>query len=307
MGLFGGMGPVFLKENSDTSEFIEKMKMLSEKATGDLKKEIELQIKLAFYGEIGEKNIAFELKNSGIDMYILHDIYLEFEDLSAQIDFFVITKRHLYVIECKNLIGNIDIDNNGNFIRSYEMFGKRIKEGIYSPITQNERHLNVIKNIRMSTKNALLKPLFEKNFSNNYKSIVCLANPKTILNDKYAKKEIKDKVIRADQLTRYIKEIDNNERYTTFSETEMKEYAQFFLSMSRPNKSDYSKKYNEMLDKVEKEKKKDDFIKESDINDKKCPKCGKKLVLRISKKGEFAGKQFYGCSGYPKCHYIENL
>lgn len=83
MGLFGGIGPVFLKENSDTSEFIEKMEILSKKTTGDLKKEIELQIKLASYGEMGEKNIAFELKNSGIDMYILHDIYLEFEDLSA--------------------------------------------------------------------------------------------------------------------------------------------------------------------------------------------------------------------------------
>lgn len=307
MGLFGGIGPVFLKENSDTSEFIEKMEILSKKTTGDLKKEIELQIKLASYGEMGEKNIAFELKNSGIDMYILHDIYLEFEDLSAQIDFLVITKRHLYVIECKNLIGNIEIDNNGNFIRSFDAFGKKIKEGIYSPITQNERHLNVIKNIRMSTINALLKPIFEKNFSNNYRSIVCLANPKTILNDKFAKKEIRDMVIRADQLIRYIKEIDNNERYTTFSDTEMKEYAQFFLSMSKPNKSDYSKKYNEMLERVEKEKKKDALLKDSITNNKICPKCGKKLVIRVSKKGEFAGKQFYGCSGYPKCFYVENL
>lgn len=283
------------------------MEILSKKTTGDLKKEIELQIKLASYGEMGEKNIAFELKNSGIDMYILHDIYLEFEDLSAQIDFLVITKRHLYVIECKNLIGNIEIDNNGNFIRSFDAFGKKIKEGIYSPITQNERHLNVIKNIRMSTINALLKPIFEKNFSNNYRSIVCLANPKTILNDKFAKKEIRDMVIRADQLIRYIKEIDNNERYTTFSDTEMKEYAQFFLSMSKPNKSDYSKKYNEMLERVEKEKKKDALLKDSITNNKICPKCGKKLVIRVSKKGEFAGKQFYGCSGYPKCFYVENL
>ncbi|MBO5451024.1 MAG: NERD domain-containing protein [Lachnospiraceae bacterium] len=283
------------------------MEILSKKTTGDLKKEIELQIKLASYGEMGEKNIAFELKNSGIDMYILHDIYLEFEDLSAQIDFLVITKRHLYVIECKNLIGNIEIDNNGNFIRSFDAFGKKIKEGIYSPITQNERHLNVIKNIRMSTINALLKPIFEKNFSNNYRSIVCLANPKTILNDKFAKKEIRDMVIRADQLIRYIKEIDNNERYTTFSDTEMKEYAQFFLSMSKPNKSDYSKKYNEMLERVEKEKKKDAILKDSITNNKICPKCGKKLVIRVSKKGEFAGKQFYGCSGYPKCFYVENL
>jgi len=35
---------------------------------------------------------------------------------------------------------------------------------------------------------------------------------------------------------------------------------------------------------------------------KKCPKCGKDLVLRKS----FYG-QFIGCSGYPNCRHIENL
>ncbi|GIW63638.1 MAG: DNA topoisomerase 1 [Patescibacteria group bacterium] len=34
--------------------------------------------------------------------------------------------------------------------------------------------------------------------------------------------------------------------------------------------------------------------------DKKCPKCGKKLLLRFSKYGKF-----YGCSGFPDCKYIE--
>ncbi len=36
--------------------------------------------------------------------------------------------------------------------------------------------------------------------------------------------------------------------------------------------------------------------------EKKCPKCGKNLVLRKSVYGSF-----YGCSGYPKCRYTENI
>ncbi|MBW2971342.1 DNA topoisomerase I [Candidatus Woesearchaeota archaeon] len=36
--------------------------------------------------------------------------------------------------------------------------------------------------------------------------------------------------------------------------------------------------------------------------DKKCPKCGEKLVLRKSMYG-----QFLGCSSYPKCKYTEKL
>lgn len=38
-----------------------------------------------------------------------------------------------------------------------------------------------------------------------------------------------------------------------------------------------------------------------------CPKCGSPLVLRTAKKGNNAGNQFYGCSNFPKCRYIQNL
>lgn len=90
------------------------------------------------------------MKNSGMDMYILHDIYLETGDLTAQIDYIVITRQHIYVIECKNLIGNIYVDNKGAFVCNYEVSGKKIKDGIYSPVTQNQRHLQVMKEVRKS-------------------------------------------------------------------------------------------------------------------------------------------------------------
>lgn len=149
MGLFQKkIGPVFLKEQSDASEFIAKMTELAKDASPEIKDEIDKQIKIASYGEAGEKNIAFELKNSGMDMFVLHDIYLEHGGLGAQIDYLVITRKHIYIIECKNLIGDIEIDSNGSFIRTYEYNRKKIREGIYSPITQNERHLRVLKGVR---------------------------------------------------------------------------------------------------------------------------------------------------------------
>ncbi|MBQ6814757.1 MAG: NERD domain-containing protein [Lachnospiraceae bacterium] len=250
MGLFTKkIGPVFLKEESEASNYIEKLKKLSEEASDDIKKKIDEQIKVASYGVYGEQNIAFELKNSGMDMYILHDIFLAAGELTAQIDYIVITRKRTYIIECKNLIGDIEIDNKGNFIRTYEVNGKKKKEGIYSPITQNERHLNVLKTIRKESKgNSLTKMLFENNFENNYKSIVVLANPKTICNDKYAKKEVKDKVIRADQLIKYIKNMDAASNLGDSPEKHMYELANFYLDASLPNKSDYSRKYEEMLE-----------------------------------------------------------
>jgi len=50
-------------------------------------------------------------------MYILHDIYLEVDGLSAQIDYIVVTRKIIFIIECKNLIGNIEVDKRKTCIR----------------------------------------------------------------------------------------------------------------------------------------------------------------------------------------------
>lgn len=242
------IGPVFLKENSDALQLIEQLETLLLQASGDTKNEIEKQIKVANYGELGENNVAFELKNSGMDMYILRDIYLEHGEMSAQIDYLIVTRKHVYIIECKNLIGNIEIDNMGNFIRSYEYGNRKIKEGFYSPITQNERHLLVIKGLRGAIyKNFIAKRQFENTFENMYKSIVVLANPKTILNAKYAKKEVKQKVIRLDQLIAYIKEVDGAEKDYSIKTDEMLKVAQFFLDANKEKKVDYTKRYEKEI------------------------------------------------------------
>lgn len=305
MGIFQKkIGPVFLKEDSDAVDFVEKMGALSKQSSGEVKEKIDRQIRLAEYGIVGENNIAYELKNSGIDLFALHDIYLEFGDKSAQIDYLIVTRKQVFVLECKNLIGNIEIDNTGKFLRTYEMNGKRVKEGIYSPITQNERHLLVLKELRGDSKgNIITKALFNKNFDNVYKSLVVLANPKTYLNDRYAKKEIKQKVIRADQLIETIKKYDYESNDASWSEDDMRNLAEFFLSKSIPAKSDYAKRYEEMV--LEQKSATTNETKDDGIFI--CPKCGGKLVLREAKTGANVGNKFYGCSNYPRCKYIKNL
>ncbi|PJF41262.1 MAG: topoisomerase [Phototrophicales bacterium] len=32
-----------------------------------------------------------------------------------------------------------------------------------------------------------------------------------------------------------------------------------------------------------------------------CPKCGSVMVLRIARRGDYAGRRFWGCSNYPDC------
>lgn len=249
MGLFRKkLGPVFLKSNNQAEVYIQKLKELQEKCSDELKEEIEKQIAVAEYGMKGEESIAFELKNSGMDMYILKDICLENGELSAQIDYMIVTRKRIYIIECKNLIGDIEINNAGDFIRTYQLKGRRIREGIYSPITQNTRHLQIIKGVRkLSCGNIITQKIFENHFEEKYKSIIVLANPRTVLNAKYAKKEIKNQIVRADQLIQKIKEMDELSK-GHMSEKEMLDVANFFLERNQDNRFDYTEK---LLEKIE--------------------------------------------------------
>lgn len=261
MALFNKLDkPIFLKEESEAKYYISKLQELHSRAPEGLKGRIEKELKIATLGELGENNIAFELKNSGIPMYILHDICLETNELSAQIDYIVVTRKVIFIIECKNLIGNIEINSQGNFIRTYNFNGKFIKEGIYSPITQNERHLEVLKRIKKESKsNFISKMLFDKYFNDNYKSLVVLANPKTVLNSRYAKKEIKDKVIKADQLINYIKEVNSKSDLMSLSDKEMKEVADRLLALHKSNKLSFLKKYRELTELVDSYDNRDSF------------------------------------------------
>lgn len=114
----------------------------------------------------------------------------------------------------------------------------------------------------------------------------------------------------------------------------MRELADFYLNANKPERSDYSKKYEEMLTEVENthnieqqdnsnidvkavassnitisnnaDEKDIHTSTNSECSDKICPKCGSKLVLRKASKGNNAGKSFWGCSDFPKCRYTEN-
>ncbi|MDX9785841.1 MAG: NERD domain-containing protein [Desulfobacterales bacterium] len=46
-------------------------------------------------------------------------------------------------------------------------------------------------------------------------------------------------------------------------------------------------------------------LKERHQDDGVCPKCGRGLVLRTVRKGPEIGSQFYGCSGFPQCHFTK--
>ena len=93
-----------------------------------------------------------------------------------------------------------------------------------------------------------MKMLVERYFDENYKSIVVLANPKTYLNYKFAKKEVKDKVIRADQLIDFIKKSNASSDLQSSNDEDLKRRAESFFNLHRGDKPSFLKKYKSLLE-----------------------------------------------------------
>lgn len=308
MGLFSKPEVVIARESTNAKVYLEKLEELLPEAEDEVKEKIQREIAVTKAGIAGEENILFELKNSNMDLVILHDIYIETEEgQSAQIDFVVIAPKITYLIECKNLYGNIEINAKGDFIRNMQYGGKWHKEGIYSPITQNMRHMEILKECCAEKKNLIMGFGFRKYFDNFYKSLIVLANPKTVVNDRYAPKEIKNQVLRADQLVAVIKKMEADSGEIASSKKQMKERAESLLSKTSEKRKDYVEKYKKIIEKVKSKKEEGKEETQKQEETLICPKCGAPMVLRVAKKGEKAGKKFYGCSQFPKCRFIMNI
>lgn len=216
---------ILYKEDNTTEKEINRLK---EYEKDHPNKELAQKIKFFEYGLAGEKQVLYELLNSGIGMYILHNVHYEYKGKVAQIDFVVITARCTYYIECKNFIGNITINNKGDFIREYTYNNRKIKEGVYNPITQSKRHLELAKEQNYDNANILYKLNFEKNFNSFHDYIVVMANPKTIIDDRYAPKEVKERLVKADQIIECLKRLESKREPFRF-EKDIKESADAYL------------------------------------------------------------------------------
>ena len=77
MGFFSKPEQIILKEASDARAYLERLEKLLPQTCGELNTKLQKEIAITKAGIAGEDNIVFELKNSGIDMVVLHDIYIE--------------------------------------------------------------------------------------------------------------------------------------------------------------------------------------------------------------------------------------
>lgn len=161
---------------------------------------INYQILLYKIGEIGENKVLDELKYSFYPMHIFKDISINIGEFQCQIDFVILTKKAMYLIECKNTKFNVKIDKTGSFYLINE--GK--KNRTFSVLNQIERQKMILEQLDLGVEIKEMHP------------IVVYANEETgiEIEDKDALRGID--VINLDRLNSLIreKEKDLKEIYT---------------------------------------------------------------------------------------------
>jgi hypothetical protein len=242
--------PIFIKDFSNDNTQLKDLEDLFDRLKDGEKKDIiERDIMLQRQGISGESNVYYELKNSFMPMLCLHDVRIEHDNYVAQLDFVVITNKFLAVLETKKLNGDITVNRDGDFIRTIRTRrGKEFKEGIYSPITQNTRHLKIVKDLLSKKLDINLIPL---------KSLVVIANPKSIINKDKCPNDIKYSLYKCDQVIKRLEYFQGDKKNEyDLDEKRMYSIADLLLKMNTPIHFNNQDKYN-LVD--------DDFCKTDEV------------------------------------------
>lgn len=219
-------------------------------------------------GSIGERKVSKVLNTLDNNEYkVINNVMIRTDRGTAQIDHVVISVYGIFVIETKNYKGLIfgnEYDDNWK-----QVIYKR-SERFRNPIKQNYGHVATLKERLNLDKDLLII------------SIIAFTNRASL------KVNTKTPVIYDNNVVSYIRSYNNK----LISEDYVKRIY-YDLLMSNIDSKDTRKEHVHSIRKNLRER-------ENNINNNICPRCGKVLVKRQGKHGEFIG-----CSGFPKCRFIK--
>lgn len=216
-------------------------------------------------GDIGESRISI-LNESGLDEnYIgLDNVLIPLPDGgTTQIDHIVVSPYGLYIIETKNMGGWI---YGNEYDSQWTQVLYKQKYTFQNPLRQNYKHCQVIASA-LNLDNSLIHSVIVFIGDSEFKTPL----PANVLNGGTAYlnyiKQPREARIPLPELPRLIAAIQKL-RLENSAENHTRHIAHVEQIRSEP----------------------------------RCPRCGGKMEKRIAKNGPHAGKAFYGCSKYPRCH-----
>lgn len=220
-----------------------------------------------FKGWVGEKEtrLGLWLKLDGETYKRFHNIILETENGTAQIDHVILSRYGIFVIETKNYNGWI-FGSKDQRSWTQVLFGK--KSSFQNPLHQNYKHTRALAQ-------------FLNIDDNKTHSVVFFIGDNVELKGDFPPNVL------SSGLSGYIKEFTE----VLFSNTE-------FFSLERRLKQFQESNTISSKQHI-------DNLQARYSSETTCPKCGGKLVRRIAKRGSSVGKEFLGCSNFPSCKFIK--
>lgn len=166
------------------------------------------------YGNRNEKDVAFHLHRSlqaENDIHIFNNVKVSAEGDNAQIDHLVLHRRGFIIIESKSIFGNVEVNVEQEWSRSY----KSQWYGIPSPIAQADNQIKVLKNfLRQHAPEVLGQVLgLQWTFAGRQYDVLVAISSSAIINRKHMPSNINKMIAKAEFIPDKIKRLINEHKY----------------------------------------------------------------------------------------------
>ncbi len=288
------------------------------------------------YGEYLTYNCLKKMEYEG--SRFLFNVYIPKENgETSEIDVLMISHKGVFVFESKNYSGWIfGKENQKNWCQVLPSGkGRSKKEHFFNPIMQNRSHIKYLESVignnipsysvivfseRCTLKDIQIESkdihVTKRNNLNSVVNSICTQIESEILNQEEIN-SIYEMLFDFSQVDSDVKEqhiSDINSKYKNKSAKEiMTDETNINFPAEKETALSEAVRNAEIEQLSEKNSCETEYHSDSECSDDSehhsaiCPKCGSLLVLRTAVKGTNAGKQFYGCSNFPKCRYAKNI
>jgi len=232
-------------------------------------------LKAPIKGKIGETLVqagaAVMLPSSVYRQF--HDVTLQTEDGSTQIDHVFVSVFGVFVVETKNMSGWIfGSEQDHNWTQIFPG-GRKIK--FQNPLRQNYGHVRALEGALAGI--GLPRCAV--------RSVV------VFVGDAELKRKMPENVTVGPGGAHYIRSFKAH----VLSETQVADICEAIESMRMEPSWETDRQHVRNV------------RRESSSAARRCPRCGRKMVLRTARRGQTAGKRFWGCEGFPDCRMVEKV
>lgn len=268
-------------------------------------------------GSLGERYINSVLSSLPKDKYfVLNNIMLRSDRGTSQVDHIIVSIYGIFVIETKTFKGWI----YGNEYERYwtqNIYGQKNK--FDNPIRQNYGHVKALDGLLCEYKDVPIIPIVA--FSGECDLKVKLKQEKVVYFSglKRLIKQYQREVMSNETALKIYNLIKCSNIDT--KETRKEHIASIKANFRGHNEKhdnitiDVTEKYNRILNEAQDKPQIDPSettqeeiaAKVTTAGKMICSRCGSEMIKRKATRGENAGKEFWGCSAFPKCRNIINI